>query len=96
MAKKIRALICKTTNEADVHLIAVKQPPLTYNKEPFLTFDPEATVNEIVHNESGLTGIIKNRQGSCYRCNISSGYDLIIPADNISAILVAEDEVIGG
>ena len=94
--KEIVALMCETDHPTDLKKVALGQPPLGYNGQPFWNEDVEAIVEEIKHNESGLTGVYKNQQKACYRIGLSNGVDLAVPADSVRTIVAAETAKVGG
>lgn len=96
MAKEIVALICKVDHPDDLKRAALRQPPLNSEGEPFWELDPDATIEEIKHNEPGLAGVYKNQQKACYRIGLSNGIDLTVPADNIRTVVAAETAKVGG
>jgi hypothetical protein len=94
--KEIVALICKVDHPDDLKKAALRQPPLNSEGGAFWELDPEAIIEEIKHNESGLTGVYKNRQGACYRIGLSSGVDIAVPADSVRTVIAAETAKVGG
>lgn len=94
--KEIVTLICKVDHPEDLKKAALRQPPLNSEGEPFWVLDPEATIEEIKHNEPGMTGVYKNQQKACYRIGLSNGIDLVVPADNVRTVVAAETAKVGG